>query len=315
MAASLRRDGDVEGANAVLHAAGTNAEDVVAATRMTQSVVEWYEPEDMTDELVLDDGEGDALRTLRDSFACIPKMVERGIDAPSRVLFVGPSGVGKTTAARWLGGELRLPVAVAKIHGVVGGHIGESSGNLAKAFGEACTCPSILMLDEIDGLVTKRASGDGSAAQTENNRTISSFLQQLDMLPPSQIVIAATNLPEMLDPALLRRLSTKIAFGFPSDAARTKMVARWLRLSSYNESALELLVRRGRGKSGAELRDATMRAARAAILDGDKPIQPTHVDPGYVPPYACAGCKRMLFVERWALCEHCGHAGPDRVSE
>lgn len=239
-------------------------------------MVDWCDPIDLSQELTLDASAGVALERLTKELEAAPRILAAGIDAPTRILFAGPSGVGKTLAVRWLGWRLGLPVAIAKLHEIVSQYMGQNAAHVAVAIGAARSCPSILFLDEIDGMCSKRGSAEG-AAMAESNRATSSLLQQLDALPSEQIVIAATNFPELLDGALARRLPTRIDFGMPDAVARRQMVDRWLVRCPHTPGAAGVLAAMSEGKSGAGLRAMVMAAARSALMEGVE-LQARHVE-------------------------------------
>lgn len=235
-------------------------------------LVEWYEPLDLTGQLVLEGATGIALERLAVELAQAHRFIEAGIDAPTRILFSGPSGTGKTTAARWLGGRLGMPVAVVRLTSTVEGFLGATGANLAKAVEEASGAPTILFLDEVDCLCARRDSGKGDTGSGEMARVTSSLLQTLDMMPPEQIVIAATNFLEKVDPALTRRLPTQVAFELPSYAARDSMIRGWWTKVPFCGLAVHAAVEATAGKSGADTRALAMELARAALL-GDGTIR------------------------------------------
>lgn len=267
--------GDPEGAQAVRNEA-RRVQRMTPAGSKDSGVVEWIEGAG-TDELVLDDRCGRDLDRLARELAAVARFVAAGIDAPSRVLFFGPSGTGKTLAAKWLGARFGLPVALVRLDRVVDSHMGETASNLAAAFASATSVASILFLDEIDGMSVDRGSAGGdSAAGNEMRRATTSLLQQLDLCRPEQIVIAATNHPDHLDAALRRRFSTTVEFSLPDQGARLAMIRRWLERVDADADALEYLAELTEGMAGAGLRSVAMASARLALM-ADARLSREHV--------------------------------------
>lgn len=275
IATSLEADGDALGA-AVIREAATTAPLSYQQINGTPGPVDWLMPRDLAEEFVIDAMTGATLNRLVAELREAPRFLRAGIDAPTRVLFDGPSGTGKTLAARWIGGCLGLPVAVVRIDRVIESYMGASASNIAKAIDASSKVPSILFLDEIDGMSAQRGGGGGDAVGQESSRITSSLLQQLDLLPPEQIVIAATNFPSALDGALLRRLHARVTFGLPDREARAEMVRRWWSRVRWDDDAAQVLVSGSEGLSGASVRAWAMAAARAGLLTGTT-IRAEHV--------------------------------------
>jgi SpoVK/Ycf46/Vps4 family AAA+-type ATPase len=230
-------------------------------------VLRWFMPdEDLTGELVLSGNCGAALEQLARELKATTRFLEAGVDPSTRVLFSGPSGTGKTLAARWLGWTMRLPVACVDVALVVGSTLGATSQNIAKAVTLAKGSHGILFLDEIDAICAKRSDSDGGAADAELARATTTMLQQLDWLEPAHIVIAATNFPDVIDTALRRRLTTEITFETPTRDARRGMLERWLSRSPLADS-LDELADGTEGMTGATLRSFAMARARERILE------------------------------------------------
>lgn len=249
----------------------------VAASRPECSSLVWFESEDLSSELMLSGESGRALLELVRQLGHIDRFLEARVDPPTRILFAGPSGTGKTLAARWLAGKMRRPIAVADVSRIVGSHLGETSSNIGRIFRAAVEGKAVLFLDEIDAICTKREEGE-SLFDRELARATTTFLQQLDWLAtgaPHAVVIAATNFSEELDAALTRRLTTFVQFEAPDRDARLRMLRSWLSHAPVTSEAIERLADESEGLSGAALRARAMEEARFAIMELADKTPPT----------------------------------------
>jgi transitional endoplasmic reticulum ATPase len=149
-----------------------------------------------------------------------------GIEPPRGVLLVGPPGTGKTLIARAASSEVRAHFVHVNGPEVINKYYGESEAKLRAVFEEARqNAPAIIFLDEIDALAPKRAQVVGEVEK----RVVAQLLALMDGLVErgQVVVIGATNLPEMVDPALRRpgRFDREIALGVPDRAGRRKILA------------------------------------------------------------------------------------------
>lgn len=136
------------------------------------------------------------------------RLLEIGIPYLNSTLLYGDPGTGKTMFGRYVAYKLKLPFAYVNFSYLIDSYMGNTSKNLKKIFDFCKGRPCVLMLDEIDCIGLKR-SGDGDGAGGELARTTISLMQELDTLTNEQIVIAATNRDDRLDPALKRRFFQK----------------------------------------------------------------------------------------------------------
>lgn len=153
------------------------------------------------------------------------KLAAHGLVPSRSAIFVGPPGVGKTLTARWLAAELGVPLYVLDLTAVMSSLLGKSGNNLRAALDFAKRSPCVLLLDEIDA-IAKRRGDEGDVGELK--RLVTVILQEVDEWPVSGLLLAATNHPELIDPALWRRFDLVIEFKVPDAAVVKTALKRFL---------------------------------------------------------------------------------------
>lgn len=148
---------------------------------------------------------------------------QAGLPLRNRILFAGPPGNGKTSLAGAIGKELGLPFYSVKISNVIESKLGSTVKNITSVLECAFDTNCVIFLDELDSVGTTRTAG-ADGCDREYNNTLNAILTNLDRMPDTSIVIGATNMPETLDDALLRRFNLKIWLGAPENDAIIKYV-------------------------------------------------------------------------------------------
>ena len=182
-----------------------------------------------------------------------------------RALFTGPSGTGKTLAARVLASALGMDLYRLDLSTVVNKYIGETEKNLNQVFSHAEELDVILLLDEGDALLTQR-TGVSNANDRYANLETNFLLQRIETY--EGILIVTTNASERIDGAFQRRMDVLVEFRPPEPAERQVIWQLHLpRQHAIDESFLEELAARC-GLTGGQIRNAALHAALLALRDG-----------------------------------------------
>jgi cell division protease FtsH len=197
------------------------------------------------------------------------KYLEIGAHIPRGVLLVGPPGTGKTLLARAVAGEARVPFFSISGSEFVEMFVGVGASRVRDLFSQAKEAqPAIVFVDELDAVGRRRGAGLG-AVNDEREQTLNQLLVEMDGFDERQqvILLAATNRPDVLDPALLRpgRFDRQVVVPLPDWRGRCGILrihTRQLRLA--RDVDLEQLARTATGLSGADLANLANEAALGA---------------------------------------------------
>jgi SpoVK/Ycf46/Vps4 family AAA+-type ATPase len=181
------------------------------------------------------------------------------------LLLYGPPGCGKTHLAQWIASELGMPLLLARLDGVISSYLGSTAKNIRAIFEYAAAAPCVLFLDEFDALAKLR---DDAQEIGELKRVVNSFLQNIDSLPPDSVVIAATNHPQLLDPAVWRRFSYRLELARPDVALRQHLWMEFLAPEALRDHEYAALADLSEGLTGADIREACLRARRSSMVNG-----------------------------------------------
>lgn len=155
----------------------------------------------------------------------VERLASSGLEPTRSAIFVGKPGVGKTLTARWLASQLGVPLYVLDLAAVMSSLLGRSGSNLRAALDFAKRSPCVLLLDEIDA-IAKRRSDDTDIGELK--RLVTVILQEVDEWPATGLLLAATNHPDLIDPALWRRFNLLVEFKLPDGPAIKAAIKQFL---------------------------------------------------------------------------------------
>lgn len=205
------------------------------------------------------------------------KFLEMGARIPKGVLLVGPPGTGKTLLARAVAGEAGVPFFSISGSDFVEMFVGVGAARVRDLFEQAKkNAPCIVFIDEIDAVGRQRGAGLGGG-HDEREQTLNQLLVEMDGFTINEgiIIIAATNRPDILDPALLRpgRFDRQIVVDIPDIKGREEILKVHARNKPLEDNVdLSILARRTPGFTGADLENLLNEAALLAVRRNKKKI-------------------------------------------
>ncbi|WP_300689496.1 ATP-binding protein [Chryseobacterium sp.] len=211
-------------------------------------------------EVFLDKSNRDHLTQLIKEYTYLKELQEYGLPVNNKILLQGSSGCGKTMTAKALANALGKNIIILNLSNIVSSRIGETSQNIKMIFDKAGRERAVLFLDELDQIGKARGSDDKDVG--EMRRLVNTLLQLIDYYPENALLLCATNHPEIIDTALLRRFQLKINYEMPSAEF----------LDTYYDQLLNQFpeemrtIERRYSISFAEAKDHALTAVKAALI-------------------------------------------------
>ena len=215
---------------------------------------------------IYSDRVGKELSTIVMEYGKRKVLEHMGLSASTKLIFSGPPGVGKTLSAEWISNQVEIPLCTLNLAAVMSSYLGKTGNNIRQVFEFASKTPCVLLLDEFDAIAKKR---DDESDVGELKRLVTVLLQEIDNFSHESILIAATNHPDLLDPAVWRRFDHRIHFDLP-DAAGVQAAVRqnladdFATISEYES----LLCAALSGKPYSEIRRVIIAIRRDAVVRG-----------------------------------------------
>jgi len=220
-------------------------------------------PAERLSEIIAPDLIGDELKEVLIETRAREKLEEKGFAPRKKLLLAGPPGTGKTMTAKAIAGELKLPLYTILLHGLISRFYGETAAKLRLVFDAMAATRGVYLFDEIDALAAARGRGDDIG---EARRVLNSFLQFLEEDPGPSIIVAATNLPELLDRAMLRRFDLTLRYRLPDADQAAEVIRRRLATLDLSKVHWDKIGAAALGLGHADLQRVAEDAGRRAVL-------------------------------------------------
>ncbi|MEE9361173.1 MAG: ATP-binding protein [Cellulophaga sp.] len=211
-----------------------------------------------------------ALQQLLKEFKHIEALSVYNLPVDNKLLLFGSSGCGKTTTAKAIAAALDKKIITIDLSSIVSSKLGETSQNIASIFKKAAREKAILFIDEFDYI--GRSRDHDNKDSEEMKRLVNTIIQLVDYFPTDAVLIAATNLTNTIDTALLRRFQVRLRFALPNR----------IQLDSYYEAMLSKYpekynqMERIYGVSYAEAKDILFKSVKQQIIaeEEEKALKP-----------------------------------------
>ena len=217
------------------------------------------------------------------------RILENGLSPRRKLLLTGPPGTGKTLTSWVLAGELGLPLFQVRLDGLITRYMGETAAKLRQIFDATERSMGLYFFDEFDAIGSQRGLTNDVG---EMRRVLNSFLLMLEEDRSNSLIVAATNQPAILDPALFRRFDDVLEYNLPAASQIAELLeARLGRVADAGTQWADL-AEEADGLSYADISHVSNEVLKSALIDGD--------------PEICEGQIRITLRERKNISEKLG---------
>ncbi|WP_299204164.1 AAA family ATPase [Brumimicrobium sp.] len=213
------------------------------------------------DDIFLNQENRKNIQQLIKEYKYVDELTKYNLPVNNKLLLQGSSGCGKTTTAKGIANALNKPIYILNLSNIVCSRIGETAQNIKQVFDKAGRTKSILFLDEFDQIGKARDTSDKEVG--EMRRLVNTIIQLIDYYPQDALLICATNHPEIIDTALLRRFQLRINFDLPNQET---LDAYYEKLLSNFPTEMQGVVRKY-GISFAEAKDYIQTSVKSILIE------------------------------------------------
>ena len=220
-------------------------------------------PKNRLGEMILGDALADQIRRVIREQRHAGRILEHGLSPRRKLLLTGPPGTGKTLTASVLAGELGLPLLQVRLDGLITRYMGETAAKLRQIFDATGRTRGVYFFDEFDAIGSQRGLTNDTG---EIRRILNSFLQMIEQDRSHSLVVAATNHPGILDPALFRRFDDVLYYDLPDKPQITALLKTRIGRSAARRTRWRILAGLAAGLSYAEVTHAANEVLKDALI-------------------------------------------------
>lgn len=227
-------------------------------------------PKSRLTDMVLDAQASEQLRRIMKEQRLFARIREHGLSPRRKLLLVGPPGTGKTMTASALAGELGVPLFLVRLDALITKFMGETAAKLRQVFDNISDVRGVYFFDEFDAIGSQRGLSNDVG---EIRRVLNSFLQMIEHDQSNNLIIAATNHPEILDYALLRRFDDVIEYHLPTAVQAADLIQSRLGDFAPKPFPIKVIAAKAEGLSYAEISRAVDESIKDVVMLNEDRVQ------------------------------------------
>ena len=227
------------------------------------NILQASHPKTRLGDMILGDTLAEQIRCVIREHRYADRILENGLSPKRKLLLMGPPGTGKTLTSSVLAGELGLPLLQVRLDGLITKYMGETAAKLRQIFEATSQTRGVYFFDEFDAIGSRRGLTNDVG---EMRRVLNSFLLMIEQDSSPSLVVAATNHPSILDPALFRRFDDVLEYDLPDTLQIAGLLETRLRGVAVAGTRWRDLADLAAGLSYAEVTHASNEVLKAALI-------------------------------------------------